>query len=172
MLQCVAIPFILAFIIIWTLYSTPYCFNCNPDYISGSEKYKQQLIHSFEAHGSKFTNHKSDENSELHSVIVINVIQNIFENVSYPKIKEYRERQLNFTPFELLKPDRLRPENEFHRLNRRRRSDLGYAEKDLKTVPRTLLKFRFPRNASDSLPSGNRNAITKAHSSTGNAVAR
>lgn len=172
MLQCVAIPVILAFIIIWTLYSTPYCFSYNPDYNYGSEKYQQQFIQSFEVHGSKSTNHRrSSENSELHSVIVINVILNIYENVSYPKIKNYRERQLNFTPFELLKPNKFRPDSELRRLNRRRRSDFGYIENGLKTLPRTLLKSRFARNASDSLPSGNGNAISRANS-TGNALAR
>lgn len=174
MLQRAAKPVILAFVMVSTLNCAPFCLSCNPDYISGSEKYQQQPYRRLEVHGSKSTNHdrSSENNSKLHNVIVINISLNLSRNISYHKTKYYGESILVATPFNLLKPDSLGPDNALHLLNRKRRSDFGYIRKRSKIVLRRPLKSRFPRKASQFNSSVDGKSISRANSSTGNALAR
>lgn len=174
MLQRAAKPVILAFVMISTLNCAPFCLSCNPDYISGSEQYQQQPYRRLEVRGSKSTNHdrSTEINSKLNNVIVINISLNTSGKISYHKTKYHGETTRVATPFRLLKPDSLRPENALHRLNRKRRSDFGYIRKRLKTVLRRPLKSRFPRKASQFKSNGDGKSISRANSSAGNAIAR
>ncbi len=166
MLQSAGTPVILAHVMLWTFYCTPSCLSFNPDYILRFEKYQRKFNHSFEEYGSKsiYHNRSSENKNKLHSDHVNAIRTNISRNVSYPKTKYFKRRQLVSSPVKLLKLDSIRPKDSLHRLTRRKRSTSS-------DIPGDTTDSEIPSNTTDPVSSDHGYAISKAVTNTGSAFA-